>query len=162
VAANDSIWRPRAMLLGGELRRAAGDVDGARASLEAARSLLPSGSNAWARAGVALAELAEERGDGASAIELALEVRRSGPRGEATRRARQLFDTVRAEHPELPPPDPVEEAELRLREGDAAGARASAQAALGTRLEPERRARALWARGRAERAAGARAAADAT
>jgi soluble lytic murein transglycosylase len=158
VGAEDSIWRPRAMLLGGELRRSAGDADGARAALEAARPLLPAGSNPWARAGVALAELADERGDVATALDLAREVRRSGPRGEARRRARQLCDA----HPDVAPPDPVDEAELRLREGDAAGARESAEAALRTRLEPELRARALWTRARAERAAGERDAAEAT
>ena len=162
LAHPDSVWTPRSMLLAGELRRRAGDAAGAEPWLAAARSALPAGSAAWARATLGLAQLEAERGAAADALLLARELRQAKPRGVAGRRGRRLAERLRQAHPELPAEAPVDEAELRLREGDATGARRTAENALETDLAPGDRARALWTVAQAERAAGDRMGAEAT
>jgi peptidoglycan lytic transglycosylase len=149
-AVPDSVWRGRAALLAGSLLRGR-DPDAARTELAIASDALAHGSPRWARATVLLAELDDRRGDPVAALERARDVRRSAPRTLAARRARRLADRIRSAHPELPV-DPVDEAETRLREGDASGARAEADRALESGATPAGRARALWARAQAEHA----------
>jgi soluble lytic murein transglycosylase len=158
----DSVWAGRARLLAGQALRRRGDAVSARAWLSAARTALTEPSPHWARATLDLAELEAERGDPASALALATELRQSKTRGLAARRMRRLAERVRIAHPELPTVDHVEEAEFRLREGDTAGARAEAEVALSRDPAPDARARALWVRAQAERALGDRPAAEAT
>jgi soluble lytic murein transglycosylase len=148
----DSVWTGRTALLAGALLGGT-DPSAAAADLATARAALPHGSRRWARATLLLAELDHRAGDDAQALDLAREVRRGAPRTIAARRARRLSDRVVAAHPELAP-DPVDEAETRLREGDTAGARAEAADALETERDPSRRARALWVRAQAEHALG--------
>jgi soluble lytic murein transglycosylase len=157
----DSIWAGPARLLAGELLRRGGDLGAARGWHAVARATLPSSSARWARATLVLAELEQQTGDPAAALDLARELRRARPRGIAARRARRLTDRIIRARPDLTA-DPVEEGEMRLKEGDAAGAVAAAEAALATDPEPPRRARALWTRAQAERAQGDHAASEAT
>src|SRR5207247_4608878 len=82
------------------------------------------------------------------------------PAGRAGRRARRRAERLRAAHPELPF-DHADEAEMRLKEGDARGAREQAERALAG-AEPLERARILWVRAQAERALGLGTAAEAT
>lgn len=157
----DSVWGGPARLLVGQLLRQSGDLEGGRSWLTAARESLPPGDDRWARATLALAELEGERNDPAHALELAREVRRARPRGLVARRARRLGDRLRAARPEVAPSDRVDEAEIRLREGDAPGAEEESTSALAEPLEPDLRARALWVEAQAKRARGDRAAAEA-
>ncbi|HYR96780.1 MAG TPA: transglycosylase SLT domain-containing protein, partial [Candidatus Binatus sp.] len=138
-----------------------GDPAGARASLIAARNGLRHGSDRWARATLLLAEVESQLGNIEPALDLAHEVRRGRPRGLAARRARRLADRLHRAHPELAL-DHVDEAETRLREGDAAGARDEVEVALVPGLSPPLRARLLWVRAQAERALGLRGSAEAT
>src|SRR5439155_1953691 len=129
-----------------------GELAAARASLAAARAALPSGSSRWVRATLGLADVQGALGEPAVALELARELRRARPRGFAARRARRLAERIRAAHPEFPL-DHADEAEMRLKEGDAARAREQAELALAG-AEPLERARILWLRAQAERALG--------
>src|SRR5438094_277477 len=156
----DSIWVGPAWLMAGQLERAGGDLAGARASLTAARAVLPAASGRWPSATLSLAEVEGASGEPAAALELARELRRARPRGLAARRARRLAERLRAAHPELPF-DHADEAEMRLKEGDARGAREQAEMALAG-AEPLERARILWVRAQAERALGLGTAAEAT
>ncbi len=156
----DSIWVGPAWLMAGQLQRAGGDLAGARASLTAARAVLPAASGRWPSATLSLAEVEGASGGPAAALELARELRRARPRGLAARRARRLAERLRAAHPELPF-DHADEAEMRLKEGDARGAREQAEMALAG-AEPLERARILWVRAQAERALGLGTAAEAT
>src|SRR5207249_4956918 len=156
----DSIWLGPAWLMAGQLQRAGDDLAGARASLAAARAALPAASARWPRATLSLAEVEGALGEPAAALELARELRRARPRGLAARRARRLAERIRAAHPEFPL-DHADEAEMRLKEGDAAGARDQAEMALAG-AEPLERARILWLRAQAERALGLGTAAEAT
>jgi len=156
----DSIWVGPAWLMAGQLEQAGGDLAGARASLAAARAALPAASGRWPRATLSLAEVEGALGEPAAALELARELRRARPRGLAARRARRLAERIRAAHPEFPL-DHADEAEMRLKEGDAAGARDQAEMALAG-AEPLERARILWLRAQAERALGLGTAAEAT
>src|SRR5262245_7685246 len=158
----DSVWVHSATLLTGELHRSAGDLASARDWLDAARSNWEPGCGSWARATVQLAEVEAERGDAAKAVELASDVRRTCPRHLTDRRARRLIERVRTEHPDVGTVDPLSEAELLLREGDAAGAREQVTLALAGDLSPSEHARALWARAQAERSLGDRNAAEDT
>ncbi len=153
----DSVWRGATHLLRGELARAAGDLVGARDFLLAARDTTAAGGDRWARASVTLAEVEHELGETAAALDRVREVRRSRPRGLAARRARRLADRIREAHPELIPWGAVEEAEMRLKEDDAAGV----ARALDAGVEPSLRPRALWVRAQAEHALGHRDAAEA-
>ena len=156
----ESIWVGPAWLMAGQLERAAGELAAARASLAAARAALPGGSSRWLRATLGLADVQGALGEPAVALELARELRRARPRGLAARRARRLAERIRAAHPEFPL-DHADEAEARLREGDARGAREQAEMAL-AEAEPIERARALWLRAQAEHAVGLGAAAETT
>ena len=142
----DSVWLGRAALVAGRVCRRTGDNANARSWLASARSALPSGSDRWVRATVLLAEIEGDGGDPRTALDLAHAVRTAGPRRLAARRARRLIDRVRAAHPELvvDPETHVDEAELRLREGDTPGAMSEAQVALGGELPPPLAARARW------------------
>jgi soluble lytic murein transglycosylase len=102
------------------------------------------------------------QGEAERALALAGDVRRARPRALTARRARRLEDRIRRTRPDLPAPNPVDEAEQALREGDRARARRLADEALTTATSASERARALWTRANAERADGERAAADAT
>ena len=158
----DSVWAGETTLLIADLQR--DDPVAAAAWLDAARRASPQTSSGWVRATLYRAEQAAA-GEPSLALDLAREVRRARPKGIAARRARRLMDRVRGTHRELvadPATDRVEEAEMRLREGDAAGARAFADAALSLDPPLPLRGRALWTRAQAERAAGDRPLAEAT
>ncbi|HZP43010.1 MAG TPA: transglycosylase SLT domain-containing protein [Candidatus Binatia bacterium] len=157
----DSVWIGPARLLTGELVAAADDLPAARDWLQSARTSLPSGGDRWARAMLRLADVQLRLGDAAAAFDTARELRRARPRGLAARRARRLMARVARARPDVVV-DPVDEAEMRLREGDPAGARDEAATALGTELESSLRARALWVRAQAEHALRDHAAAEAT
>ena len=156
----DSIWVGPAWLMAGQLERSGGDLASARASLAAARAALPAASARWPRATLSLAEVEGALGEPGAALELARELRRARPRGLAARRARRLAERIRATHPEILL-DHADEAEMRLREGDVAGAREQAEMALAG-AEPLERARILWLRAQAEHALGLGPAAEAT
>ena len=158
----ESVWSGVARLLAGRLVRQEGDLAAARGWLEAARASLPERSLSGGHATLALAEVDHELGDDAAALELARDVRRRMPRRLLARRARRLAERIGASHPELIPWDTVDEAEMRLREGDLAGARAAATTALAGRSSPALAGRALWVRAQAERALGDRETAEAT
>jgi soluble lytic murein transglycosylase len=147
----DSIWVGRARLLEGDLLRRKGDLGAARSAFDAAGTALPSGSPWWLRATLGRAETAAALGDADGALEVAHDIRRVAPRGIAARRARRLTERLRRARPDLVV-DHVDEAELRLRAGDARGARDETEVALGSELAPAFEARALWVRAQAEHA----------
>ena len=149
----DSIWVGRARLLEGELFRGSADLGAARGAFDAASAALPSGSPWWLRAMLERAETAAALGDAEGALDVAHEIRRVAPRGIAARRARRLTERIHRARPDLVV-DHVDEAELRLRAGDARGARDESEAALGAELSPALEARALWVRAQAEHALG--------
>src|SRR5438094_505358 len=151
----------------GMLRGASGAVKlpgqqahGTPAAPHAALAVVRAASGRWPSATLSLAEVEGASGEPAAALELARELRRARPRGLAARRARRLAERLRAAHPELPF-DHADEAEMRLKEGDARGAREQAEMALAG-AEPLERARILWVRAQAERALGLGTAAEAT
>src|SRR5439155_749316 len=82
----------------------------------------------------------------------------------ADRRARRLTERIREAHPDVFGGAEAEagEAEMRLGEGDLAGARAVAAAVLDSAPTAPIRARALWVRAQAEHALGRAAEAEAT
>ena len=167
AAANDllalrpTIWEGPAALTMGLLEQDAGEPERARGWLEQARNTNRDEGVRWTRATLALAEVLAAQGEAERALALAGDVRRARPRALTARRARRLEDRIHRSRPDLPPPNPVDEAEQALREGDPTRARRLADEALATASGPDR-ARALWTRANAERAAGERAAADAT
>jgi soluble lytic murein transglycosylase len=156
----DSVWVGAANLVRGLVLVRTGALADARAALVAARDALPRGTKRAVRATLALAEVDVRLGNADEAIELARELRRSAGRTIAGRRARRLTERVRRERPDLI--DPVEEAETRLKEGDAAGAREAAETALQPALPDDVRARLLWTQAHAEHALGLRPAAEAS
>jgi len=160
----DSVWASRAALLAGALSRAGGDLDGARARLATARGGLPAGSDRWVWATVTLAEITHHARDDGTALDLARAVRHARPHSLADRRARRLIERIRRAHPDLlaGAEAAADEAEMRLGEGDVAGARAAASATLDAGPAGPIRARALWVRGQAEHALGRAAEAEAT
>src|SRR5438046_3187994 len=123
-------------------------------------AVLAAASGRWPSATLSLAEVEGASGEPAAALELARELRRARPRGLAARRAGRLAERLRATHPELPF-DHADEAEMRLKEGDARGAREQAEMALAG-AEPLERARILWVGAQAGRALGRGQAAEAT
>jgi soluble lytic murein transglycosylase len=157
-----SVWTGPAHLLAGKLRRASGDLAGARRALVAARAALPRGGDGWARATVALARVEYEADDPVAALTLVHEVRLAAPGRPMARRARRLADRIRRARPDLVPWTAVEEADMSLREGDAARALGAAETALAAEPDRSVRARALWIRARAERALGEGSVAQAT
>src|SRR5205823_6422103 len=96
----------------------------------------------------------DRRGDHEPALDLARAVRRGRPHGLADRRARRLTERIREAHPDVFGGAEAEagEAEMRLGEGDLAGARAVAAAVLDSAPTAPIRARALWVRAQAEHA----------
>jgi len=160
----DSVWTSRAALLAGALARAGGDLEAARVWLATARTGLPAGSDRWAWATVTLAEIAHQALDDGTALDLARGVRRARPHSLADKRARRLTDRIRRARPDLlaGPEAAADEAEMRLGEGDVAGARAAASATLDSGPAGPVRARALWVRGQAEHALGRATEAEAT
>jgi soluble lytic murein transglycosylase len=152
----DSVWAGRARLLAGELAERNQDPAAARDWLLGARPLL-SGAR-WATATVLLAELAATAGDDQTALSLAREVREKRPKSIADRRARRLVDRIRAASPDRIPWTAIDEAEMRLAEGDSAGARDAAAGAL----DGADATRARWVVARAERAMGLNAEAEAS
>jgi soluble lytic murein transglycosylase len=160
----DSIWLPGARLLAGQIRRKAGDLEGARALLLAARDGLPSGSDRWVSATLALGDVAHLRGDDATALDLARAVRAAKPAGIALRRARRLTTRVQRRSPALfeTSASRLAEGELLLGEDDAASAAVEAAGVLAATPSAEERAQAVWIRARAERALGQRADAEAS
>ena len=157
----DSVWVGPAELLVGGLQRAAGDPAAARASLVAARNALRHGSARWARATLSLAEVESQLGNVEVAVDLTRELRRGHPRTLAARRGRRLAERLHRARPDLLV-DHIDEAETRLREGDAAGARDEVEVALAPDVSPPLRARLLWVRAQAERAVGLPGSAEAT
>jgi soluble lytic murein transglycosylase len=161
----DSAWAGPARLLAGEVRRRTADLSEAQRWFESAAAAFPAGSPRWLRATLALAEVEHARGADRAALDLANAVRRRAPRTPAGRRARRLADRIQASAPELLATDPatqIAEAELRLRENDARGAAAEADAALPATGDSALRARALWVRAQADHALGRAEAAEAT
>ena len=161
----DSIWLPGARLLAGQIRRNAGDLEGARAWLLAARDGLPSGGDRWVTATLALGDIAHLRGDDATALALARAARGAKSSGGiAVRRARRLTERIRRRAPALfeTSSSRLAEAELLLAEDDAAGAALEAGHVLAAVPSTEERAQAVWIRARAERALGQRGDAEAS
>jgi soluble lytic murein transglycosylase len=160
----DSIWLPSARLLAGQLRRTAGDLDGAQAWLVSARDALPPKSPRWVTATLALADVAHLRRDDVAALELVRAARAAKLRAIALKRAQRTTARLRRSSPALfePAASHLAEGELLLGEDDARGAALEAVAALAAVADPAERAQALWIRARAERALGQRADAEAT
>jgi soluble lytic murein transglycosylase len=154
------VWVGPANLVRGLVLVRTGDLAAARTALVAARDALPRPSKRAVRATLVLAEVDARVGNADEAIALAREIRRSAGRTIAGRRARRLTERIRRERPDLV--DPVDEAETRLKEGDAAGASDAAEAALEPGLADDLRARLLWTRAHAEHALGLRPAAEAS
>ena len=162
IALRPTIWEGPAALTIGLLEQDAGEPESARGWLEQARNTNRDEGVRWTRATLALAEVLAAQGEAERALALAGDVRRARPRALTARRARRLEDRIRRTRPDLPAPNPLDEAEQALREGDRTRARRLADEALVTATSGSERARALWTRANAERAEGDRAAADAT
>jgi len=160
----DSIWLPGARIIAGQLRRKAGDLDGARGWFQAAREGLPPGNERWVTSTLALGDVEHLRGDDAAALALARAVRAARPSGIAARRAKRLSDRIRRARPELwsSATSRLADAELLLDEDDAASAAVEAQSVLDEHPRTENRAQALWIRARAEHTLGERSQAEAT
>jgi soluble lytic murein transglycosylase len=160
TALRPSVWEGPAALTIGLLEQDAGEFESARGWLELARSTNRPERERWTYATLALAEILAAQGDAERALVLLDDVRRARPWALTARRARRLEDRVRRTRPDLPAPSPADEAERALREGDLPRARRMADEAA---MAPgPARARGLWVRAQAERAAGDRGAADAT
>jgi soluble lytic murein transglycosylase len=160
----DSIWIPSARLLAGQLRRRAGDLEGASGWLTAARDAAAPKSARWIAATLALADVAHLRGDDAYALELVRAARATRLDGVALRRATRTTARIRRRSPALfeAPASRLAEGDLLLGENDADGAAREAAAVLATTPEIDLRAQAIWIRARAERALGQRSAAEAS
>src|SRR5262249_58602745 len=79
----------------------------------------------------------------------------SEPRGLAVRRLRRLRERIVRSTGEQPDPEArLDEADLRLGEGDARGAQRDALSVLDSEPSRETRDRAIWIQARAERALG--------
>jgi soluble lytic murein transglycosylase len=158
----DSVWAGDVYLLAGLAARRQGNLAEARHWLADALPRLDDTSAQWRRAAIALAETSARVEDDPTALRLARSLREKHPRGVADRRARRLTDRVWTRRPDLEggPEQQLEEAALRLREGDAAWARATADrlASSGGSLG----SRALLVRAQAEHALGERGSAEAT
>jgi soluble lytic murein transglycosylase len=158
----DSIWSGRAQLDLGRVRRRTGDLRGARDSFAAAVTKLPAGDREALIATLNEAEIDSELGDGDEALDLADDLRDSKPRGLIVPRLRRLRERILRSAGEQPDPEArLDEAELRLGEGDARGAQRDALAVLDSVPARETRDRAIWIQARAERALGHHEAAEA-
>jgi hypothetical protein len=127
----DSIWQGRACLDVGRVRYRSGDLAGAGEWFEAAAQSLAPGDRAIPVVALHRAELALAQGDDEEALELAALVREGRPRGIVVQRARRLVERIRNRPGREPgPSERLAEADLRLVEGDAAGAQSEALAVL--------------------------------
>lgn len=160
----DSIWLGGARLLAGQLRRSAGDLDGAYGWLVAARQVIPPKNTRWVAATLALADVAYLRHDDAGALELVRAARATKLDGVAVRRARRLTARLQRRSPALFASNDsrLAEAELLLGENDAPAAALEASAVLAAAPDAAVRGQALWIRARAERALGERPNAETT
>jgi soluble lytic murein transglycosylase len=140
AAANDllalrpTIWEGPAALTMGLLEQDAGEPERARGWLEQARNTNRDEGVRWNPRHAGAGRGAGGAGRGRAALALAGDVRRARPRALTARRARRLEDRLRRSRPDLPPPNPVDEAEQALREGDPTRARRLADEALGDGL----------------------------
>ena len=158
----DSIWSGRAELDLGRVRRRTGDLRGARESFAAAVAKLPAGDRDTLIATLSQAEIDSELGDGDEALDLADDLRDSKPRGLVVPRLRRLRERIMRSAGEQPDPEArLDEADLRLGEGDARGAQRDALSVLDSEPSRETRDRAIWIQARAERALGHQEAAEA-
>ncbi len=154
----ESIWVGPAQFAVGRVRRRTGDATDARAWLTAARGALPASDRRSTMTTLMLAEIALDLSDDAEAGRLALELRSAKPRGLVARRARRVADRLRERQPALldDTAGRLTEGELRLVEGDPAGALEEALAVLGRPADPDQREQALWIQARAEQGLGHR------
>jgi soluble lytic murein transglycosylase len=158
----DSIWQGRACLDVGRVRYRSGDLAGAGEWFEAAAQSLAPGDRAIPVVALHRAELALAQGDDEEALELAALVREGRPRGIVVQRARRLVERIRNRPGREPgPSERLAEADLRLVEGDAAGAQSEALAVLTAAPTREARDHALWVQARAAWSLGMREAAEA-
>jgi soluble lytic murein transglycosylase len=158
----DSIWSGRAQLDLGRVRRRTGDLRGARDSFAAAVTKLPAGDREALIATLSEAEIDRELGDGDEALDLAENLRDAKPRGLIVPRLRRLRERImRGTGEQLDPEAQLDEADLRLGEGDARGAQRDALSVLDSEPSRETRDRAIWIQARAERALGHQEAAEA-
>ena len=149
----DSIWRGRARLLEGRVHRRLGQLASARAALEAAiETLGERGPRDIAR--LALAEVVAAQGDPKTALVLVQRLRESRPRGLIGRRAQRLAARLLRAGGFDSADDRLADGELRLVEGDAAGALDQARRVLSEPVNATLRARARWLQARAHRALG--------
>jgi soluble lytic murein transglycosylase len=154
----ESIWVGPAQLAVGKVRRRTGDAVDARAWLTSARAALPASDRRATMASLMLAEIALDLNDDADAGRLALELRSAKPRGLVARRARRVADRLRERNPALldDTASRLTEGELRLVEGDAAGALDEALAVLDRPVDPDQREEAMGIEARAEHGLGRR------
>ncbi len=154
----ESIWVGPAQLVVGKVRRRTGGDADARAWLTSARAALPPTDRRATIATLMLADIALDVGDDTEAARLALELRTARPRGLVARRAQRIADRVRERQPALlaDTAGRLTEGELRLGEGDAAGAMEEAQAVLAMNPDPDQHEQALWIEARAEHGLGHR------
>jgi soluble lytic murein transglycosylase len=158
----DSIWSGRAQLDLGRVRRRTGDRRGAHDSFAAAVTKLPAGDREALIATLSEAEIDSELGDGDEALDLAEDLRDAKPRGLIVPRLRRLRERImRGAGEQLDPEARLDEADLRLGEGDARGAQRDALSVLDSEPSRETRDRAIWIQARAERALGHQEAAEA-
>jgi soluble lytic murein transglycosylase len=160
----DSIWLPNARLLAGQLRRKAGDLDGAHGWLVEARDGLAPKSPRWVAATLALADVVHLQGDDPASLDLVRSARATKLRGVALKRAQRTTARLRRRAPALfePVPSRIAEGDLLLGENDPSAAALEAAAALAANPGADDRAQALWIRARAERALGQRGDAETT
>jgi soluble lytic murein transglycosylase len=158
----DSVWAGDLYLLAGSAAMREGDQTEARRRLADALPHLDETTAAWRRAVIMLAEASAQAGDDVMALGLARSLREKHPRGIADRRARRLTDRILARRPALAgdPSQQLDEAALRLREGDVATALAFADRL--TDRGGSLGGRALLVRAQAERALGRSTQAEAT
>jgi soluble lytic murein transglycosylase len=154
----ESIWLGPAQFVVGRVRRRTGDDADARAWLMSARASLPPSDRRATMATLLLAEIALDRNDDAEAGRLVLELRSAKPRGIVALRARRVADRLRERDPSLldDTAGRITEGELRLVEGDAAGALDEALAVLDRPTGPDQREQARWIEARAEHGLGHR------
>jgi soluble lytic murein transglycosylase len=158
----DSIWSGKAQLDLGRVRRRTGDLRGAHDSFAAAVTKLPAGDREALIATLSEAEIDSELGDGDEALDLAEDLRDAKPRGLIVPRLRRLRERImRSTGEQLDPEARLDEADLRLGEGDARGAQRDALSVLDSEPSRETRDRAIWIQARAERALGHQEAAEA-
>ena len=133
-----SLYASRAELERGRLRRAQGDLAGARALFEAARTSDDDGVAIGAL--LELAELEVTAGNTAAAHDDLMAARTRAPGSPLARTAKQRIDDLRRQDPSLVPQGPALERELHLllQEHDFAAARSAAERLLASAPAAER------------------------